>query len=143
MLCNSLHVSYFVVNQLHNLYIFVHTSLNYYLSIIFPVNMPVPGLYWADPASIRPVQARYWHITACLWGYLCNCWSKKCAATNADLRYFIIQSKISVNKCVNQPFWKSFYAFTVLLIAGHSGIWAGHKSFSNIYSEPHGMHCLF
>ena len=28
--------------------------------------MPVPGLYWADAASIGPVQARYWQLMACL-----------------------------------------------------------------------------
>jgi len=27
-----------------------------------PINMPVPGRYWADAASIGPVQAWYWHI---------------------------------------------------------------------------------
>jgi len=30
--------------------------------------MPVPGLYWADAASIGPVPARYWHIMVCLQG---------------------------------------------------------------------------
>ena len=30
--------------------------------------MPVPGLYWSDGGSIGPVHARYWHITAYLWG---------------------------------------------------------------------------
>jgi len=30
--------------------------------------VPVPGLYWADAASIGPVQARYWQLTAWLQG---------------------------------------------------------------------------
>ena len=30
--------------------------------------MPVPGLYWADAASIGPVQARYWQLMAYLHG---------------------------------------------------------------------------
>ena len=30
--------------------------------------MPVPGLYWADAASIGPVLARYWPIPTCLQG---------------------------------------------------------------------------
>ena len=29
------------------------------------VSVPVPGLYWSDAASIGPVQARYWQLTAC------------------------------------------------------------------------------
>ena len=33
-----------------------------------PVNMPLPGMYWAYAASIGPVQARYWHLIACLQG---------------------------------------------------------------------------
>ena len=33
--------------------------------------MQVPDLYWADAASIGPVQARYWHLPACLQGYFC------------------------------------------------------------------------
>ena len=31
--------------------------------------IPVPGLYWAADDSIGPVLSRYWHITACLWGW--------------------------------------------------------------------------
>ena len=30
--------------------------------------MPVPSLYWADAVGIEPVQARYWHLPACLQG---------------------------------------------------------------------------
>jgi len=39
--------------------------------------VPAPGLYWADAGSIGPVQARHWHITACLWVYstFCIIWS--------------------------------------------------------------------
>ena len=45
------------------------------LYMSFPVNMPLcasPALYWADAGSIGPVQARYWHITACLQGMTCK-----------------------------------------------------------------------
>jgi len=28
--------------------------------------VPVPGLYWADAASIGPVLVRYWQLMACL-----------------------------------------------------------------------------
>ena len=31
--------------------------------------MPVPGLYWADAASIGPVQARYWQLTPHFQGF--------------------------------------------------------------------------
>ena len=30
--------------------------------------MPVPRMYWADAASMEPVQARYWQLIACLQG---------------------------------------------------------------------------
>jgi len=41
--------------------------LSKYHSLIVrtPVNMPVPGMYWADAASIGPVQARYRHVMGC------------------------------------------------------------------------------
>ena len=39
--------------------------------------LPVPGLYWADAASIGPVPARYWHITACLQGYISHTLSRR------------------------------------------------------------------
>ena len=31
--------------------------------------MPVPGLYWADAASIGPVQARFWQLMTFLQEY--------------------------------------------------------------------------
>ena len=35
--------------------------------------MPVPGKYWANAASIGPVQARYWQLMACLQGHTSAC----------------------------------------------------------------------
>ena len=53
------------------------TSFYYYLLVyarfaVTPLTrryVPVPGMYWADAASIGPVQARYWQPMASLQGW--------------------------------------------------------------------------